>query len=98
MQHTVPDHLVPVNASRFRGSSRARCARIVRSVSYICSQIGRNGGRIVDLQVPLAVALLMACMLGGWLVVRNGYGGRGLIALLLVAVTAMQVIRLMAGF
>ena len=52
----------------------------------------------MDPQLPLAVAILLACMLVGWLAVRNGWGGRGLIAVLLVAVTVLQVIRLYAGF
>ncbi len=52
----------------------------------------------MDPQLPLAVAILMACMLVGWLAVRGGWGGRNLIAALLVAVTALQVLRLYTGF
>ncbi len=52
----------------------------------------------MDAQLPLAIAILVACMLAGWFAVRGGWGGRNLIALLLVAVTALQVLRLYAGF
>ncbi len=53
---------------------------------------------VMDAQLPLAIAILVACMLAGWFAVRGGWGGRNLIALLLVAVTALQVLRLYAGF
>ncbi len=52
----------------------------------------------MDPQIPLAVAILLACMLVGWLAVRGGWGGPGLVALLLVAVATLQVLRLYAGF
>lgn len=52
----------------------------------------------MDPQIPLAVAILLACMLVGWLAVRGGWGGLGLVAVLLVAVAALQVLRLYAGF
>ena len=52
----------------------------------------------MDPQVPLAVAILLACLLAGWLAVRGGWGGRNLIAVLLVAVTILQVLRIYAGF
>ena len=52
----------------------------------------------MDPQLPLAVAILIACMLVGWLAVRRGWGGRGLVAVLLVAVATLQVLRIYAGF
>ncbi len=52
----------------------------------------------MDPQLPLAVSILLACMLVGWLAVRGGWGGRNLWAFLLVAITALQVVRLYAGF
>ena len=52
----------------------------------------------MDPQLPLAIAILAACLLAGWLAVRGGWGGRGLVALLLIAVTMLQVLRVYAGF
>ena len=51
----------------------------------------------MDPQLPLAVAILLACMLAGWLAVRGGWGGRGLIVVLLVAVATVQTLRILAG-
>ena len=53
---------------------------------------------MIDPQLPLALAILIACLLAGWLAVRRGWGGRGLIAVLLVAVATLQVLRFYAGF
>ena len=51
----------------------------------------------MDPQLPLAVSILLACMLVGWLAVRGGGNVRNLWAFLLVAVTALQLARLYAG-
>ena len=52
----------------------------------------------MDPQLPLAVAILLACLLVGWLAVRGGWGGPRLVALLLVAVATLQALRILAGF
>ena len=52
----------------------------------------------MDPQLPLAVAIILACLLAGWLAVRSGWNVRNLWAFLLVAVTLLQLLRLYAGF